>query len=31
MERTLGFGLGDVRGELARSTRPTNCALPFWY
>ncbi len=31
MERTLGFGLGNLRGELARSTRPTNYAIPSWY
>ena len=29
MERTLGFGLGELRGELARLTRPTNCAIPI--
>jgi len=29
MERTMGFGLGDVRGELALSTRPINCIIRF--
>ncbi len=31
MERTLGSGLGDLRRELARSTRPTNYAIRSWY
>ncbi len=31
MERTLGFGHGDLRRDLARSTRPTNYAIPSWY